>query len=251
MSPSFKPWIHSGETLLGDDLTRYRSIVGSCLYYAVKTREDCLYAASTLARYFVGATSTHMRAAHKLLAYMYHTRNKTAKIYFEGPRLGLTVYTDASFITDLEDCRSVYGIKIFYGRSLVHFVSKKIRVLCSSTTEAEHIALAQGIRQGYWMEQILQERRPEKVIDMYSDSQSALKWAREEETKQSRYIPLRYHIARQAVLEGRISITYIQTDKQPADELTKAKMPPERTQKKSKAAGKGLKRKPKGRVKRK
>ena len=166
-----------------------------------------------------------MKAANRLLAYMYHTRNRTAKIYFEGKDQSLKVYTDASFITDLEDCRSVYGIKFYHGRTLVHYVSKKIRTLCSSTTEAEYITMAQGIKIAYWLEEILQGLRSERVIDVYTDSQSGIKWAKEEETKQSRYVPLRYHIARQAVLSGRIRIHYVPTTEQKADELTKAKMP--------------------------
>ena len=104
-------------------------------------------------------------------------------------------------------------------------VSKKIRTLCSSTTEAEYITMAQGVKISYWLEDILQGTRPELPIDLYTDSQSGMKWAKEEEKKQSRYVPLRYHIVRQAVLSGRIRIHYVPTTEQKADELTKAKMP--------------------------
>ena len=226
MAPGFKPWIHSGKTLEGDELTRYRRIVGSCLYFGVKTREDTLYAASALARYFVGATTTHLKAALRLLSYLYHTRHRSCKILFEGPDAALTVYTDASFITDHEDCRSVMGIKVFYGRSLVHYVTKKIRVICLSTTEAEYIAMAFGLRQGLWLEEVLTDHRGKKVIDLKTDSQSAMKWTTESETRASRYVPTRYHYIRDSVLSGHVKISYVNTREQLADELTKPVLPP-------------------------
>ena len=224
-SPAYKPWQGTGDKLGDAQLTRYRSIVGSCLYYAVKTRDDCLYAATTLARYFVGATNTHLKAALRLLAYLYHTRRKTCKLWFNGPNDKLTVYTDASFISDLDDCRSVHGYRIYYGKTLVHYGSRKIRVICTSTSEAEYIGMAHAVRQGFWLEEILGDLRPTQPFDVLTDSTVALKWTNDEETKQSRYIATRYHVTRQAALAGRIQVHYTPTNTQLADDLTKPKLP--------------------------
>ena len=57
-------------------VTKYRSIIGSCMYAQMLTRPDISYAVSKLSKYLNQPTKAHMKAALRLLTYLYHTHDK-------------------------------------------------------------------------------------------------------------------------------------------------------------------------------
>jgi len=92
-----------------------------------------------------------------------------------------------------------------------------------STTEAEYMAVAEGVKEALWLRGLLgdfgvkQER-----VRLMCDSQSAIYLSKNQvHHARTKHIDVRYHFVRDVVEEGRISITKVHTDENPSNMLTK------------------------------
>lgn len=67
---------HESSPLNESDHTKYRSIVGQCLWASMITRVDLSHVVSLLSRFLHKPTQLHMRAAQRLLQYLNHHRTE-------------------------------------------------------------------------------------------------------------------------------------------------------------------------------
>lgn len=72
MNPSHEVSISTAE-LNDEHAGNYRSIVGSLLYIAIKTRPDISTAASMLGTFVSRPEAKHLKAAHRVLKYLFAT----------------------------------------------------------------------------------------------------------------------------------------------------------------------------------
>lgn len=88
-----------------------------------------------------------------------------------------------------------------------------------STTEAECIAITNGIKEALYVREILTFLMPSAVsksIDVIEDNKGAIN------SSNSSHIDVRYHFLREMVASGDISVKYLQSGEQHTDILTKA-----------------------------
>ena len=73
------------------------------------------------------------------------------------PLYGLIGYADSNFAGDPEDRKSVMENCFFLNGAVVSWSSKKQRIVSTSTTEAEYIALGHAAREAVWIRRFINE----------------------------------------------------------------------------------------------
>ena len=160
--------VKAGSTLLLDqvsdnqqaDLTVYRCLIGKLIYLSCGTRPDIASVVEQLSRHNADSWIGHLRIAKQVLCYL--KRMITLGIKWgnnpAGHRLGgkyreleVVGYADSSYVSDLQDKKSITGYCFFLGRAIVTWCSKRQRTVSTSTSEAEYVAVSQGAREGVWI----------------------------------------------------------------------------------------------------
>ncbi|CAD6963942.1 unnamed protein product [Tilletia laevis] len=93
-----------------------------------------------------------------------------------------------------------------------------------STVEAEYIALAEGLREGLWLRNLLSELGypAQQPFELHTDNEGTRSIAENPEAhKRTKHIALHYHAVRERVNQGEIAVVRVNTDDNPADVFTK------------------------------
>ena len=167
----------------------------------------------------------HLIAAKKVLRYLAGTTNLA--LVFKSYGVSdhkIDAFTDADWATDTSDRKSVSGGIIKLAGNTVSWFSKKQTLTAQSSMEAEYIAMSELTKRVLWTQdwiQCLYGVRPKASIKC--DNTGALISSKTDKNHQrTRYIDIRYHLIRDHVKNGNITVEYIPTKDQPADILTKA-----------------------------
>ena len=135
-------------------------------------------------------------------------------------------YYNSSWADDKDDRRSTSGYVIKLGGGIVSWKSYKQPLVTRSTAEAEYVALDFVTREVIALHRLLLElgrplSRPTKV---YEDNLPAIEFTKGNKiNSRSKHIDIRWHAVRQEIVDGKVNIVKIDTKKQIADGLIKAK----------------------------
>jgi hypothetical protein len=121
------------------DQLRYSQIIGSLMYLASATRPDIAYAVSKLSRFVSNPGSEHWRALERVMHYLVGTMNYGIH-YSRDPKV-LEGYSDANWISDVDELKATSGYVFTLGGGAVSWKSCKQTILTRSTMEAELAAL--------------------------------------------------------------------------------------------------------------
>ena len=190
------------------------------------------------ARFVHDPKRSHERAMIRLVRYLKSTKQRGI-IYEPKPELGLECFVDADFAggwtqadaDNAEQVMSRTGFVIRYAGCPIGWSSKLQSEIALSTAEAEYIALSQALREVIPLMTLLQElstvftlytAAPDFMCKVWEDNQSCIAMA--ESTKfspRTKHIALKYHHFKQFQDSGRLKVSYINTEEQLADILTK------------------------------
>jgi len=145
---------------------------------------------------------------------------------YSGHPSVLEGYTNASWVTYVEDHASTSGWIFNLGGGAVSWGSKKQTCTADSTMAAEFIALAAGSKEAEWLRNLLYEilvwQKPMVPVSIHCDSKSTLSKAYSQVYNgKSRHIGLIHSYERDLISNGVISIMFVRTEKNLADPLTK------------------------------
>ena len=136
-------------------------------------------------------------------------------------------HTDSSFQSDRDDSRSVSGYVFTLNGGAVSWKSSKQQTVADSTTEAEYIAASEAAKEAVWMKKFITELGvvPGIVdpIPLLCDNNGAIAQAKEPRSHQkSKHILRRFHLIREIIERGEITIQKVDTKDNIADPFTKA-----------------------------
>jgi hypothetical protein len=206
----------------------YQRKVGSIMYAAVITRPDVARTAAVLSTFLTNPSNAHMAAANRCIQYLYGTRQ--LGILFDGELSDdseLAVYTDASFADDPRDRKSSQGHLITLFGGPIAWKSGKQDTITTSSTEAELLALTAVAKEAVATLRLFAGMRFELAdgLSIWCDNQQTIRLVNSELPRLRtalRHVDIHNNWARQEVQNKTFTVNYLQTDKMPADGLTKA-----------------------------
>lgn len=155
-------------------------------------------------------------------------------VCYDTARLGLTLhkdsptslhaYSDADWARDKDDYISTTAYIVHLGKNPISLSSRKQRTRARSSTEAEYRAVASATAEIFWVQSLFLELSLKLSIPpvIYCDNAGATYVsANLVSHSKMKHLALDYHFVRENVQAGKLRVSYISTNDQLADALTK------------------------------
>ncbi|KAA0035986.1 gag/pol protein [Cucumis melo var. makuwa] len=139
----------------------------------------------------------------------------------------LTGYTDSDFQSDKNARKSTSGsIFTLNGGALV-WRSIKQSCFADSTMEAKYVAACEATKEAVWLKKFLTDLEVvpnmHMLITLYCDNSGVVANSREPRShKRGKHIERKYHLIREIVHRGDVTVTKILSEQNMADPFTKA-----------------------------
>lgn len=159
----------------------------------------------------------------RILQYLIDTHNHGLYIQC-SPTLSVNIYTDADWGKAYQDRKSTTSFAIYVGDNLISWWSKKKTTIWCSSTEAKYRALATAMSEVLWLLSVLNEigLSCSTLPRLWCDNISATYlMASPIFHSHSQHLEIELHLVRDLVFEKQLMVSYIPTDDQLVDLLTK------------------------------
>ena len=202
----------------------YSKAIGSLMYAMISTRPDIAFAVGKLSRYTHNPSLIHWQAMNRVFKYLKGTMDY--RLSYSGFPSVLEGYSDASWITNMEDHSSTSGWVFRLGGGAICWASKKQTCITNSTMESEFVALAAAGKEAEWLRNLIYEiplwPKPISPISIRCDSAATLAKAYSQVYNgKSRHLGVRHSMIRELIMDGVISVEFVRTHDNLADHLTK------------------------------
>ncbi|CAI7847061.1 unnamed protein product [Closterium sp. NIES-53] len=221
--PNHKP---DNKALSPAGLHTYQQQLGCLLFASVTCRPDLSYIASQLAQYSRKPTAENLLYLQRALQFFISTPN--VGLYYstiQTVSFNLIGYVDADHTADRGNRRFRTGFLFRLEPSgLISWNSQKQELVALSSAEAEFIAATAAVREGLYLQELLQEAKIPASVNfrLHYDNQSAIRIANKPGfVIRTKHITLRYFFVKDEVDEGKVGLTYCPTGDMAADFLTK------------------------------
>jgi len=196
--------------------------VGS-LIFLTNTRPDITFAVYYVSHYTIVPQQAHKDATKNILRDIKGIID--LRLLFPRKDVGQIMgYANADWVRDLDRRRSTIGLLFKLGWNSIVWSSKLQPIVALSMMEAEYKALVDGVREVVWLRKIaieldLHESSP---ITISCDNQSAIKLVKNPILHaKMKHIELHHHYVHERIVVGEIDVTYISTNEQEANIMTK------------------------------
>jgi len=182
----------------------------------------CLTAISALASRVSSPSHEDRRRLDRVFNYIYTTRHDVMR-FKRGGDVSFEAFIDASFGTQPQG-KSRTGVLIKMAGCAVGAWSTKQKIVTRSSTEAEVVAISDGLTNVIWLRRFLSHQGytlPPTVI--WEDNKSCIDLLTKprHNAQRTRHLDIRYFYARELQELGMIDIKFAPTDDMEADLLTK------------------------------
>jgi ATP-binding cassette subfamily B (MDR/TAP) protein 1 len=184
------------------DQVPYASGVGSIMYGMVCSKPDLAHAVSIVSRFMSNPGQAHWNALKWILRYLNGTI--TDRLRFkrtEKQGKAVTGFVDADFAGNPNNKKSTSGYVFTLFGTTVSWKANLQSVVALSTTEAEYIALTEGVKEGLWLKGILAELGvSQSCVDIFCDSQSTIHLANHQfYHERTKHIDVKLHFVRDTI----------------------------------------------------
>jgi len=171
---------------------------------------------------------THFKALDRIWKYL--NKYPTLGTYYDCNNITLELlgYTDADWGGDIIGRKSTSGYLFLLNNNIISWNSILQKTVALSSCEAEYMAFKEAIKETIYLNNLIlyfnnfNNNIINKTPILLTDSESALKLANNPEFhKRSKHIDITYHFIREAILDKKVDLIYINTKKQLADGFTK------------------------------
>ncbi|SLM33754.1 Ribonuclease H-like domain [Lasallia pustulata] len=203
----------------------YQSMIGGLMWPATQSRPDIAF---PVGRYLCKPTEDHFQAAKRILCYLKGTHSYSI-CFTSSDSLSLTGYVDASHADDVDMRRSTGSYVFMLAGGAISYKSGRQLIVTLSSTEAEYVALTLAAKEAIAVNRLLKELHnlhlpKDGPVKIFEDNQPAIDLTKRPASSDGRtkHIELRWHYIRQEINRGNVKVTWIGTNNQAADGLTKA-----------------------------
>lgn len=204
------------------DSTEYRSAIGGLQYLTI-TRPDIAFTVNRLAQHMSSPTCDAWHSVKQLFRYLKGTLHH-GTLLRRTDNLTLTAYSDSDFGGDLSDCKSTSAYIVFLGKTPISWGSRKQCAVARSSAEAEYRSLATTASEICWLRHLFDDLRipftttPRLLCDNMGATRLALNPVQHSRMK---HIAIDLHFVRDLASKGLLVVSYVSTQDQLADLLTK------------------------------
>jgi hypothetical protein len=214
------------ELLSSDQAIEYQKMVGSLLYAANITRIDIAFIVSQLCRYTAKPYKHHLEAAKQVFRYLRDTTSSCLIFGQSRPdpgEINVTAYADASG-GDKQTGKCTSGCVVRFNGDVINWFSRKQKSVAQSSAESEYMALAEAVKEVLWYRSWIYEVLNQRICCIIKcDNQAAMALSENDTIHdRSKHIGIRYHLIRDNVNKRRVRLSWVPTQEQQADILTKA-----------------------------
>jgi hypothetical protein len=213
---------------LNDISELYQQLVGSLLWSSITVRPDISFPVKEAAKYTHAPRKAHFAAAKRILKYLASTKERG--LVFRSDRVlanpdceGLVVYVDAAYADNQPGMHSTTGVLVFLDGNLVHHMSVTQKSVAISTAEAELHAIKEGVKAALWLHGLVSELHvpiPDR-FKVFSDNMAAIALVNTDvSASRTRHIRVWVGFLKEQI-EGKASVSYVNTDVNLSDLLTK------------------------------
>jgi hypothetical protein len=203
-----------------------RELVGMQQYIAID-RKDVCFVVNNLSRYVSPERRQlkHWFQARVLAGYLRRTRS-VAQLFGRGVKTAdqnkLSMYVDSEWC-GINGTRFTFGCYIImWNGGIVAAKMFVIKLVCSSTCEAEYVALSEGCKKLRQLSMFCEELCfPQSDCLVYCDNEAAVGIAKDGGPSRGKHIDIRYHFVKDHYRWGFIDVRGIASDDNPADMGTK------------------------------
>ena len=201
-----------------------RAAVGNLIWLGGMTRPDIVNAVREVARQAHDPAERHWRVVRKIISPLNKTKDLGLVFVKDGDRK-LSVYVDADYANKDNDRRSVSGVAVMVGGTVVNASSTTQHCVTLSTSEAEYVAMAQGENTVLFTKAALNFLQPElanETIDFFKGNQGAIAKAENPISGgRTKNIDVHYPLIMELVERTLLNIQYTESSNQYADIFTK------------------------------
>ena len=233
MSAEFSDLVQDNSPLLSrqkgapdeQSLEYFQRLLGMIMF-VVRTRPDIAYAVNRMAMRTSKATEKDVKSLRRIAAYLYQTKHLEL-VYSKGTGSPeLYAYSDASFISH-SDGKSHMGFCIGYGSNSGFFYARsaKQKMVTLSSTESETYSAVETAKDLLYFRNVLTElgfavASPSSIkVDNKSLIELATRFSGNH--KRVRHFLVRIHFLMEQVQAKTITMDYVDTTANTADQLTK------------------------------
>ncbi|EDO15227.1 Tkp4 protein [Vanderwaltozyma polyspora DSM 70294] len=208
------------------EMTKKLQIMSGIINYILtRCRYDIAFAANKLARIVNSPNEQSIKIAHKILKYLFTTKNqKLIYLRENGSKPIIEIITDASLGTEW-DHKSRIGVMVWYGRNLYKVISRATTSIRESSTEAELDAIYEGYKEGKLLKKVLETINISNniKINIFTDSKPGIQFLNKKyrSKKRDKFLDLKVAKLTEQVRENIIAIGKITGIFNVADILTK------------------------------
>lgn len=203
------------------DQSLYRSMIRSLLYLTASL-PNIVFSVRVCAHFQANPKKSHLTTVKRIIRYV----NDTLLYgiwYSRETNLVIVGYSDADWTENANDRKSTSGGCFYVGNNLVAWMSKKQASISLSTAEAEYLAAESCCTQLLWMKTLLGDYGfSQDTMIVTCDNTSAINISNYPiQHSRTKHIDIRYHFLRDLVESEVVSFSFIPTENQSADILTK------------------------------
>lgn len=200
----------------------YQEAVGCLMYLAQSTRPDILFAVNTLSRFNNNPGLKHWNAVKHVLRYLRGTSGFKLE-YKKDADSSIVGYCDADWGSDPDERKSTSGNIFIAQGGAISWMCKKQPTVALSTCEAEYMSVSAAVQEASWWRGLSALfNGGGKAIEIRCDNQSCIAIAKNGGyNPRTKHIDIRHHFIKDALGRGVVKLTYVGTEDQIADGLTK------------------------------
>ncbi|WJX16947.1 hypothetical protein P8452_06919 [Trifolium repens] len=205
--------------------TPYASGVGSIMYGMVCSIPDLSYAISVVSRFVANPGQVHWQALKWVLRYLNGSLKDGLKYKKIDPgKDALEGYVDADYAGNVDTRKSLSGFVFTLFGTAVTWKANQQSVVALSTTQAEYIALVEGVKEAIWLKGMIGEMGiGQGCVKIHCDSQSAIHLANHQVYhERTKHIDIRLHFVRDMIETKEIIVEKVASEVNPADMFTKS-----------------------------
>ena len=238
------PLLKNSERTVPKETFDYLSVVGSLLHISNCVRCDVSFAVGVLARHAANPGPAHVRAAKRVLQYLYNTRScgityKKPNSVLSAPTMyggathpldtgenHLQVFADSDYAAD-QTRRSTMGSVVMMNGGPISWSSTLGKTVAMSTCEAEVNAAVLAAKDALHLKQLLIDLKcydPSRPLQIGEDNAACIAQAESglRHVRNAKHYEVRLRFLQELVVDKRVEFVYCPTDFQLADFFTKS-----------------------------